>query len=269
MTLMVVVMSEGTMAMIYMIVIFSVLIPLLVLVMIKKNAPEAFLLWKCRRKRVPVIMVHYPEGNSKLYAPKIIRDNPEVSTPYFVVKDCGIKFRNPDGRKTERLNSDVPCIHYFVDSPEPVSTFDVVALDQLKDFFKIHGYDLTSVEDLAMYVLSEYERTGSIDFALSSAQISNDELKSRLIEFLKYVEANKNEIVKLKLKSGPFTYKTATSVIDNTIAYNSSNVSHLKSVLEAKMRHQLSNPTGDILKYGIFVMILCIAAGSFIMLTRG
>jgi len=268
MTLMVVVMSESTMAMIYLIVMLSVIVPFLILLMIRKNAPEAFLLWKCRRKRVPVAMVHYPEGNIKLYVPKIIRDNPEVSTPYYVVKDCGIKFRNPDGRKTERLSADVPCIHYFVDSPEPVATFDVVALDQLKDFFKLQGYDLTNVEDLSMYVLSEYEKTGDINYALNSAQITNDELKSRLIEFLKYVQANKEDIKKLKLKSGPFTYKTATSVIDTTISYTSSNVAHLKSVLEAKMRHQLASPAADLIKYAVFVMIICIAAGTFVMLTR-
>lgn len=243
---------------------------LMFFLMIKKQAPEALLFMKARRKKVPVVMVHYPEGTVQPYIPKMQMDkDAEVPAIHYVVGNVGIKFRNPDGSKTERWMGEVPMFHYFRNIPEAVATTEAIAYSQLKDYFKEKGVDISGIEDVAFYVLSEVERSGNVKKALHNAQIDNQETMKQVLQFLNFVKANKKEIQDLKLKSGIFTYQTAVRALDSVIAYTSSNVAHMKSVIEASLRHEMNSGVSDMIKYGIFLFLASLGAGVFIMLARG
>lgn len=236
---------------------------------IRKNVPEALLFAKARKKKLPICLVHYPENIVRPFIPKIERHSSEVSTPYFVVADVGIKFRNPDGRKTERWNGDIPLFNYFVNMPEGVAIADAVAYSQLKDYLKTQDIDIDTIEDVAFYVLSEFERTGDIELALSSAKIENDEIKENLLNFLNFIKNHKADIDNLKLRSGIFTFQTAIRALDATIAYTSSNVAHMKSVIEASIRRQLASTTSDFIKYGMMIFLACLGVGALFIMVKG
>ena len=236
---------------------------------IRKNVPEALIFAKARKKKLPVCLVHYPEGVVRPFIPKIERHSSEVSTPYFVVADVGIKFRNPDGRKVERWNGDIPLHNYFVNMPEGVAIADAVAYSQLKDYLKTQDIDIDTIEDVAFYVLSEFERTGDIELALSSAKIENKETKQQLLAFLNHIDNHRADIENLKLQSGIFTFQTAIRALDATIAYTSSNVAHMKSVIEASIRRQLANSSSDFIKYGMFIFLACLGCGALYIMVRG
>lgn len=259
----------------FFIMLMMLIIGILVIAMIvfytkiKRDAPEALIIAKARKKGTPLALLHYPEGTIRLRELKVDKETPGTSTPYFLIEKAGIKFRNPDGRKVERWEGDIPIMNYFVNMPESVAITDVVAYSQLKDHLKVKGMDIETIEDLAFFVLSEYERTGDMNIAMQSAKIDSEETKGRVLNFLTYVEKHKEELESLKLESGIFTFQTAIRALDATIAYTSSNVAHMKSVLEASIRHQLESSTTDIMKYGVFVIMVALGLGTFIMLARG
>lgn len=236
---------------------------------LRKNSPEALILSKARRKGTPISLLCYPEGTIRLREPIVDKDVPGTSMPYYRIEKAGIKFRDPSGRKVCRWEGDIPCMLYFVNMPESVAITDIVAYSQLKDHLKAGNMDIETIEDLAFFVLSEYERTGSMDTAMKSAKIESDETKGRVLNFLTYVEKHRKELETLKLESGIFTFQTAVRALDATIAYTSSNVAHMKSVIEASMRHQLESPGMDYMKYGVFIIMVALGLGTFIMLARG
>ena len=235
---------------------------------LRRNAPEAFIFAKARKKKMPVCLVHYPENIVRPFIPKIEKHSPEASTPYFIVGEVGIKFRNPDGRKVERWNGDVPLFNYFVNMPESVAITEAVAYSQLKDHLKKEDVDIDTIEDVAFYVLSEFERTGDINVALTNAKIENDETIKHLLTFINHMNAHKKDIENLKLQSGIFTFQTAIRALDATIAYTSSNVAHMKSVIEASIRRQLASSNADIMRYGMFVFLCMMGIGALYVLTR-
>ena len=250
-------------------IIFLIFAFLLYYLNIRKNVPEALIFAKARKKKLPVCLVHYPENIVRPFIPRIERHSSEVSTPYFVVADVGIKFRNPDGRKTERWNGDIPLFNYFVNMPEGVAIADAVAYSQLKDYLKTQDVDIDTIEDVAFYVLSEFERTGDINLALKSAKIENEETKQQLLAFLNHINNHRTDIENLKLQSGIFTFQTAIRALDATIAYTSSNVAHMKSVIEASIRRQLANSSSDFIKYGMFIFLACLGCGALYIMVRG
>ena len=260
--------SEFLIFSLVLIIIFLIFAFALYYLNIRKNVPEALLFAKARKKKLPLALVHYPEGIVRPFIPRIEKMSSEVSTPFYTVGEVGIKFRNPDGRKTERWNGDIPIINYFVNMPEGVAIADAVAYSQLKDYLKTQDIDIDTIEDVAFYVLSEFERTGDIELAMKSAKIENEETKQQLLSFLNFIKVHKADIDNLKLKSGIFTFQTAIRALDATIAYTSSNVAHMKSVIEASIRRQLANSTGDILKYGLMIFLSCLGVGALFILVR-
>lgn len=240
---------------------------LLLFLSMKKNAPEAFLFMKARRKKMPMVFVHYPEGTVVPSIPQIQRGSP-ASSPEYIIENTGIKFRNPDSRKAERWFGDITIHNYFRNMPEEVSVKDVVAMDQLKELFGRNNVSIENIEDIAFYVLSEVEKTGDVKRALQNAGIRDEETAMKLLRFLKFVDEHKEEIKKEKLESGIFAYQTAVTALDRVMAYTSANLSHAKSVWEAMIRNQLSNRVKDLMTYGIFLFVLCLGVGALAILVK-
>jgi len=257
-------------------VIFGLMLALLITVLLfvvfyidMKKTPGVLVLRKAYKKKLPVAFVHYPEGTMRAYIPKIEKHNPEVTTPYHIVEGAGIKFKNADGKKVERWDGKIPIYNYFVNIPEPVATADAVAFSQLKDHLKKKGIDIETIEDVAFYVLSEYEKSGNLDEALRSARIDDEETREKVLAFLKFVQQHRSELERLKLRSGLFTFQTAARALDATIAYTSSNVAHMKRVIEASLRRELQNPYTDFFKYGLFIFLSMLGLGALYIIVRG
>lgn len=240
---------------------------LMFFLMIKKDAPEALLFMKARRKKLPIVLVHYPEGTVMPSIPKVDR-KARSSSPEYEVENAGIKFRNPDGRKSERWFGDIIIHNYFRNIPEEVAISDVVAYSQLKDYFKEQDMSIENIEDIAFYVLSEVEKTGDIQRALRNAKIDNEETAGRILEFLKFVREHRDEIINQKLKSGIFTFQTAITALDRCIAYTSANVAHAKSVWEAMVRNQMADKTRDLILLGTFLFMLCLGVAAIVVVMQ-
>lgn len=239
------------------------------IMMIKKQAPGMMTIMKAFRKDLPLAFIFYPEGTIRPFIPEIKKGNPDTSSNYYTVGNTGIKFRNPDGSKIHRWMGKIPVYCYFRDTPEPIAMSDAVAFSQLKDYFKSAGHDLSNMEDIAFYVLSEVERTHNVQQALKNAKIDNQETIEKLLQFLSYVKENKEMIEKEKLKSGIFTYQTAIRSLDSVMAYTSANVAHMKAVLEAAIRRNIETGAQELLKWGILVFLCCLGVGTLFMLIGG
>lgn len=232
---------------------------------IRGQAPEAFMLMKARKKKQALCMVHYPEGTCRLKEPKHVKPpNPDSGVPYFKLDPEGIKFKNPDGSKFERFGGDVPIINYFSNIPESVKMREAVAYSQLKDYLKKNDVDIDGIEDITMYVFSEYEKTGDMKKAIKNSKINNEDVVRRIVKYLEFIDNNRQEIEDMKLQSGTFTWQTAMMALDSTIAYTSANVAHLKSVIEAQIRRQLGDEKKDLITKGIFIFLACL--GAFVLL---
>ena len=241
---------------------------IILLVSIKKFAPEAFIFMKARKRGIPLAFVHYPDGVIKPYVPRVEIKNPESVSPYYSVGDVGIKFSNPDGTKVERWFSEIPVYHYFKNIPEPVSNVQTVAYSQLKDFLKEKGMSIEGIEDVAFYVLTELEKGKDVERAIRNAQIEDGETRARILKFVEWIRRNKEEVDRLKLKSGVYTYQTAMQALDSTIAYTSANVAHAKSVWQAWFQNRMDIGKENLIRYGIFLFLAALAGGILYQLVR-
>lgn len=253
--------------------LFATLALLIFVVLIKRFAPEAFLFWRARRKGKPLCLVHYPEGVVRAYIPTEEKGNPSALN-YWYVGNVGIKFRSRV--VAEKWNGRIPLFHYFMNIPEPIATAEAAAISQLKDFLKEKGHDISNVEDIAYFVLSRYEKylgklkneDEAMMQTLRDLGLDNEETVQRMIELLKTVEACRDEVEQLKLKSGVFTYQTAVTALDSLSAYTSANVAHTKAVLESAIRENMASEVKDYIKYGIMIFLACLGLGVLFILTH-
>jgi len=237
----------------------------------KKNAPEAFVLKAARKakEKVPIAFLHFPDGTMRIALPKREKGrtgNP-TSMPYYTIPGLGIKFRDLDGSKTEHLK-DLSVIHYFPNIPEPISTQQAIAYSQLKDYLRERGIDITGIENVAFLIASDAEKLKDVERAIRNAQVTDEETRAKIVEFLRFIDENRKEIESLRLKSGIFTYRTVVSALDSVIAYTSANVAHTKAVIESWLRQELRSEITDWIKYGMFLFLAALGAGIFVMLAK-
>lgn len=235
---------------------------------IRNNCPGALVIKKAYKNNLPLVVVHYPSRDEYLYIPKTDKYSEDIASPYHIVEKVGIKFKSSDGTKVSRWFGLIPMYHYYVNTPEPAAIADAVAVDQLKEFLKTKGIEIDTIEDVAVYILSEYEKHGDLSRALANAQIDGEEVIERITSFMNGIKKHKDEIESLKLQSGLFTFQTAIRAFDSISAYTSSHVAHMKSVLEAAIRRELSDTQSDMLKYGIFIFMCMLGLGCLYILVR-
>ena len=238
-----------------------VLALIMLIITIKRYAPEAFVFARARMRGYAIALVHYPDGIVKPFIPREEIKNPESAAPYYIVGDVGIKFTNPDGTKIERWYGEIPVYHYFKNIPEPVANVQAIAYSQLKDYLKENGMSIEGIADLAFYVMSEIEKGKNVARAIENARIEDKETKERILKFVKWMEKHKEEIENKKLESGIYTYQTAMQALDSTIAYTSANVAHTKSVWQTWFQNRMDITKENLIKYGVFLFIAALAAG--------
>jgi len=275
---------------------------------IKRYAPEAFIFWRARREGKPLCLVHYPEGVVRAYIPREEkRLNPSV-TNYWYVGDVGIKFKGSgstvekwNGRipifhyfvnipeaiatreavafsqfkdflKEHKIDvSGIEDIAFFVISRyekylgklmEQKEEIKERLMEQLKKERKV--IDETEVEEIVRANIEEQ----AMRQALQDTGLDNEEMVQKMVHLLKFIEKNREEIEKMKTKSGQFTYQVVANAIDIVSAYTSANIAHTKAVLESAIRESLGSEVKDYIKYGMLIFIGCLGLGVLFILTH-
>src|SRR3990172_1104343 len=220
---------------------------------IRNNAPDAMMHWKAARAGKVICRVHYKGRACKDYIAE-----KEIGTPYWNVPTLGIKFK-PGSEDIEFIEGTIPCCNYYENTPEAMKINQVVAYSQLKDYFRKIGIPIDGVENVALYISAELEKMPDAKRAMMTAKVNSDETKKYLDKYLRTVKAHETELRSLKLESGVFTWQTCMKALDDTIAYTSSNIAHMKETIRAALLRQEENKRKDLVMYAIIAVILSIA----------
>ena len=242
---------------------------------IRRYAPEAFIFWRARKQGKPIALVHYPEGIVRAYIPNEEKRLNPSATNYWYVADVGIKFKGSSAT-VEKWEGRIPIFHYFVNIPEAIATREAVAFSQFKDYLKEHEIDVSGIEDIAFFVINRYEKylgkgltqEQAMRRALSDTGLDNEEMVQKMMNLLRFIEKNREEIEKMKTKTGQFTYQVIANAIDTVSAYTSANVAHTKAVLESAIRESLGSEVKDYIKYGMMIFLGCLGLGVLFILTH-
>ena len=253
-----------------------VLIPLLTIIItvnIFKAVPWAWPMYRAFQKNVPVIWKHHPRGSSEIAAATIEKDLKEgIPVTYYKVDKWGLKFSDIAGENTELLQGKLRILQYFKNTVSPVNIMDAVAIDQLCDWLRRKGVNITNREDAIIFILSEYSRTHNLKRAIASSKIDDDETKRAVLKAIVAIENNKDEIEKMKLKDGVFIFQTAMTAIDRTISFTSAAFSNAKSAIEAQMRAKLAEDKNKELYRTVMiisVLLICAALAYAIVSKSG
>ena len=128
------------------------------------------------------------------------RLNPSA-TNYWYVADVGIKFKGSSAT-VEKWEGRIPVFHYFVNIPEAIATREAVAFSQFKDYLKEHEIDVSGIEDIAFFVINRYEKylgkgltqEQAMRRALSDTGLDNEEMVQKMMNLLRFIEKNREEI---------------------------------------------------------------------------
>jgi len=251
--------------------VFVPLITIIIVVNIFKSIPWAWPMYRAFQKNMPVVWKHHPRGSSEIAVATIEKDLKEgIPVTYYKVDKWGFKFSDIAGENTELLQGKLRVVHYFKNSPTPINVMDTIAIDQLCNWLRIKGVNITNREDAIIFIMSEYVRTGNLKAAIASSKIDDDETKRAILKAINSIEKNQKEIETMKLRDGVFTFQTAMTAIDRTISFTSAAFSNAKSAIEAQMRAKLAEDKNKELYRTIMVMaaLLICAAIAYAIISK-
>lgn len=236
---------------------FFFLAAIMLYVTLKKNAPDAFVHWQANRQGKPVCRVRFRGKVVSDYIADIDKSEKGMGTPYWTVPSVGLKFK-PEVDSIYFIEGSIPCCDYFENIPKSIKTEIAVAFSQLKDYFKKIGIPIEGIEDLAFYIASESEVSGS-ENAIKDARINSAETKEIIRKYIATINKHKGQLKNMRLESGVFTWQTAMNALDSTIAYTSSSLTHTKETIRAAVMRQEENKRKDLMMYAVIAVILAIA----------
>lgn len=238
---------------------------------LKKNAPDAFVHWKAKRKGLPVCRVHYRGKRAVDYIAEQDPLEKNMGTPYWIVPDVGIKFK-PSADDIEIIEGSIACANYYTNLTESMSIATVVAFSQLKNWFGKHKIPIDTIEDIALTVAADYINTGDKERAIANAKIDSEKTKEYLQKYLDVIDSNATELDRMKLESGVFTFQTAMKALDSVVAWSSSHAEHMKKVVRAAAMREAEDANAqkrNLIMYAIVAFIICIGAAAFLLATKG
>jgi len=275
---------------------------------IKRYAPEAFIFWRARRQGKPLCLVHYPEGVVRAYIPREERRLNPSTTNYWYVADVGIKFKGspasverwngripvfhyfvnvPEAVATRIAVAFSQFKDYLKKKGIDVHGIEDIVFTVINKYEKYLGrlmeqkeqikedYEKQLREEGRMLSDAEIEKIvrksieeQAMRQALQETRMDNEETVQKMINLLKFIEANRKEIEKMKTKSGQFTYQVVANAIDTVSAYTSANVAHTKAVLESAIRETIGTEVKDYIKYGLLIFLGCLGLGVLFILTH-
>jgi hypothetical protein len=238
-----------------------------------KSAPEAFLLMKARSKRMPLVMMHYPNNVVKLHYP-ILEKGVENIANYYSVDKGNYKFWDASGQNFEKLNGDITLYHTMVNTTETVNVRIAAMLAQVERHLRQVGLPIDGMQDLFFYVLSQVDREDeqnpgrrpTVDEVLERIRVKDDATKIRVKEVITYIETHKELIETLNpyLKPIPFSFQTIVRSWDNLIAFTSKNFLQAKAIIETAAKRDAKAQGSEVMKYAIAaIIVLCGTAFAF------
>ncbi len=250
---------------VYLMIVVMVMIPLLtglIVLSIFKAIPWAWTMYKAFRANTPIVWKHHPRGASEICEAKIEKDLKEgVPVTYYKVDKWGFKVSDIAGENTELLMGKLRIIHYFKNNVSPVNLMDSVAIDQLFKWLQKKGINVTNREDAMLFILSEHGRTGKLIEALESSKIEDEETKRTIIDAIKTIKENEDELRNLKLSDGVFIFQTAMTAIDRSISFTSSAFANAKSAIEAQLRAKMAEDKNkELYRTVLIIAVLLICA---------
>ena len=81
------------------------------------------------------------------------------------------------------------------------------------------------------------------------------------------IKSHKNELEKIKLTSGVFTFSTSIKALDSMIAFTSAHAAHMKETIRAAILRQEENKRKDYIMYAIIFLILAMGVGMVLKLS--
>jgi len=241
---------------------------------IKREAPEAFVLMKARAKKIPVIMMHYPNNVTRLVFPQLESRVEDIAN-YF--KADGIyKFWDASGQNYERLNGDITLYHVLSNVPETVNHKIAAMLSQVEAYLKNEGHSIEGIQDLFFYVIAELEKEESdgekktLAKILKSINIDDIETKDRLEAAINFLQEHKEELEKLTpyFRSVPFSFQSMIRSWDNLMAFTSKNFAQAKVIIEMAVRRENQYTTSQVLLYA-FGTVIVLAGLVFVFKAMG
>ncbi len=251
--------------------IFILVMSVLFVFVIFRTVPWAWTMYRAFQHNAPIVWKHHARGAGEIVEAKIEKELKEgVPVTYYIVEKWGLKFSDIAGENTELLMGKLRIIHYFKNGAGPVNVMDTVAIDQLSKWLQGKGVNVTNREDAMMFILSEYGRSNKLIEALEASKIDDESTKRTIINAIKVIKANENELKNLKLSDGVFTFQTAMTAIDRTIAFASAAFANSKSAIEAQVRAKIAEDKGaGMLKYLIYAGVFAILAGlAYVMISK-
>ncbi len=233
---------------------------------LKNNCPDTFDHWKAKRTQQPICRVHYRGRTTVDYIASVDKAEKDLGTPYWKVPAIGLKFK-PEVDSIHFIEGNLPCCDYYENMPKSIKVETAVAYSQLRDYFHKIGIPIDGIEDLAFYISSESDVSGS-ENALLDARINSDETKAIMRKYIKTVEANKEKLKHMRLESGVFTWQTAMNALDSTIAYTSSSLTQTKETIRAAVMRQEADSRKNLIMYAIVAFILCLGLGALYVIFK-
>lgn len=250
----------------YGLIAVAVLLPLftiMITIMVFKQVPWAWTMYKCYRDNVPCIFKHYPKGGLDIAEPKLEKELKDgIPHTFFTVEKWGFRFPDIAGDNTELLMGKLRVLHYFSNGVSPVSVIDTVALDRLKEWLNKKGVNIHNREDVILFFMNNQAKIGNIREAIDASSIEDVETKKLILDAIKAIEDNKDELIESRIKDGVFTFQTAMMSLDRLIAFTSAAFSNAKSAIEAQVRaKQAEDKNKDLYRMVIFAVIIMIGGG--------
>ncbi len=243
----------------------SVIGIVMILLKIWKSAPEAFLLMRARSKRMPLIMMHYPNNVVKLHYPKLEKGVENIAN-YYSVDGGNYKFWDASGQNYEKLNGDVTLYHVMVNTTETVNARISAMLSQVERHLRQVGLPIDGMQDLFFYVLSQTDkedeenpgRKPTVDEVLERIRVKDEATRRRIREVILYIQEHKSLIETLNpyLKPIPFSFQTIVRSWDNLIAFTSKNFVQAKSIIETAAKRDAGAQSSEVLKYALGAIIV-------------
>jgi hypothetical protein len=227
---------------------------------IKSNAPDAFTHWKAARTGAMICRVHFRGRGCSDYIATQDQTEKELGANFWNVKDLGIKFK-PEPDEIEFIEGGVRCANYYEKLPKAIKMSEVIALSNLKTWFKKIGISIDGIENVALYVAQEAEKMpGTMaERAIKNARIDSEETRKYLKNYLAVLNNKHKEASSLVVESGIFTFQTAMSALSGTLAYTSSAVMEAIEVTKAAILRREENKRKDMIMMAIIAVILAIA----------
>lgn len=231
-----------------------------------KRAPEAVLFMLARQRKIPIVIMHYPNNVARMFLPTLEKGTEGIAN-YYSVDNGNFKFIDASGQNFEKLSGDITVYHVMQNVTESINVRVASHLSTLSRFLSQRGMAIDGMEDLFFYVITQCLRDDdndgrlpTVDEVLERLRINDEATRLKLRVVVGYVIKHQKEIEKLVplLRPQPFNFQTIIRSWDNLMAFTSKNFIQAKSIIETKAKRDVNSGNKEIFIYVIAaVIVIC------------